>query len=221
MPRSGSKFVDRNLNEYIKHKRNNSGSSLGCQSIFCQQNEKDKIIVNSKWQTNILNDISLLYNIINKHTFYTTAKIHPVSIWEKDLIKKLNGNAFKSIATVRCNKFEQCISWAVMHKLNSWALTSDSNSKIEELCCNPFHIDEADFLSYSTLYEEQINFIDTLDNIRVVDLDQLLTIKNSREFCTLLGLDTLDFQIKFDYHIEYGTKKFDMVKNISDLKKLL
>ena len=52
-----------------------------------------------------------------------------------------------------------------------------------------------------------------------MDLDQLLTIKNSREFCTLLGLDTLDFQIKFDYHIEYGTKKFDMVKNISDLNQ--
>jgi hypothetical protein len=125
----------------------------------------------------------------------------------------------KCIAIIKDNVFEHCLSYTLADQLKIWDAGPEMNIAISKYTDNKIILDKNNF---KIKYEQfcKYNNIKWIPPIVVRKFEEMVKIKNSKEFCDFFEIPFNDF-IFSPFEIEFGSNKFNMIGNIEELKYIV
>jgi hypothetical protein len=134
-------------------------------------------------------------------------------------------NAFdKVIVLKRRNSIDVALSTIIAIHSNVYSRTlyrNEIENTITEFVNNPF---KADVKMFTDTYNKNESFIkDEFSeyyqhpDITTVDYEEVCTVNNSTELCSLLNFEKIDFDLKDFYLKEYTVHKETMISNMNEL----
>ena len=227
LPRTGSKFVHRNIDRYLAVDNptvkltNDSQTGEWYEPLyqrikFLGDNgnvitEEDKTIIKS--ETSLNNAI----DIIPKLSKDLVIKYHHVK-GIRDIEKQFISLFDKVYLLHRRKYFESALSFALSDYFDSWIPNVSQRDKIAKSLVKKIDLDEESWINIIQSFKELRNL--EIPGVSKIFFEDMIQLKSSKEFCEHLGLPFKDFNIVTDQEIEFGKNKYSMITNLDRLVEL-
>jgi hypothetical protein len=235
LPRSGTKFLQANFHRYMK----SAGYDVLCpnsfDSILEPFNFPDHELELTVTLTGIENidnfkinfnkthqyPQSLTSEIINRFKYLTSLKqswVYKRTPWVEfdPILYESAVRLDKCISVIRYDFFDHALSFTLAKELNIWAPTVELDEAIKAHTIKQIKLDKTEFAK-NYKWVKDYNKIKWAKNIQVVEFDNMVKLKNSKDFCEFFQLPI----VEFDYHqfvVEFGDNKRRMIYYIKDLR---
>lgn len=238
LPRSGTKILVKNFQQYLKSLGEpvlNSDYEYGLDEPFSFKEEgwsEEKktttrlIIKHLKGETVYVPDcdpedikeeiqrrFSALINL--KHSW--VCRRVPFGKFDPILYDTVS-NVDKSIAIIKNNIFDHCLSYTLAAQLKIWSAGQELNLAVEKYTASKIKLNETDFAHHYSMFW-QFNQMKWFPPILSVTFEDMVKINNNKEFCDFFQIPFNDFQFS-PFEIEFGDNKINMIANIKELKDI-
>jgi hypothetical protein len=229
LPRTASKFLQINLNFYLKKMHGESfdhpvAKYIGAGELLYVKNTdqlgKLKSIHNKLFFDNIEVDVmEELYNRIDILTsgIPVVTKYMPIQFLpdqEIDILNYMIGKFDKIYILNRENYIDHMHSWCISYLLKSWRTDDLQKELIQKSLQQKIQID----YSVKSIFDNMVknyNFVlSNIDKTNSINLEfnDIIKINSSKNMCDLLKIEYIDFYF-YDKMTEYGDYKKDMILN--------
>ena len=227
--RSRSKWISHNITEYLTQCPGLTHCPWPITEIFTRANydklfisnkillDNNDLIVSNIPVDHIEDEIEHRFALLDASNKNMCIKIHPTGSREHIMINRIKEISDYYITLCRRNLLEQCLSAALSLIIDSWESNNKQKQIIEDTCFNPITIDIEFWKNIITKLQDQRNYILKENSNKLIYMEDTLSIKDTKDFCKLLGLPHKDFNFHQRFDIEFGNFKKDMIYNYDEL----